>query len=85
MTQHDERATAELIRKRRDMRRAYARDYGDQPTPLVEPVQFVGRVADDAPAYRSPLDALADSWWSGFGYGMAVSVLVIAVVTGATL
>jgi len=33
-TTHDEAAQAELIRKRREMRRAYA-------TPEVEPVQFI--------------------------------------------
>jgi hypothetical protein len=97
-TPHDERATAELLRKRREMRRHYSQSYESEsmhPLPEslspdnVEPIFFVIRRDEDeeqSAALSGPhAVALQSKWNSGFCHGFVTAIVIVLIATVALL
>lgn len=89
-TPHDESATARLIRSRREMRRAYARDYGNETEAMIpcESITFAPRSDDDAQSafmadeHKVEVQCAAER---GFLWGAASTLVIVAVLTVALL
>jgi len=86
---YDERATAELIRKRREMQRIYAANYAPpepiEPFPSVEPVSFspLSTWAQDEDRVRR--DIRQHGIEDGFLCGMAAGGAIVMIVLPLTL
>lgn len=81
----------DLLAKRREMRRHYARTYADThplppPEPVLEPSHFAPQSEDDAQAeFLAKRDQVRDSFWHGVTVGAFVALGAVAVLTGALL
>jgi hypothetical protein len=86
---YDEAAQASIIKARREMRRAYSRDYGNESTiPEQEPVQFVDRTPDDEQQAALADDRAVELQMAmerAFFYGFCACLAVVAVVTASLL
>jgi hypothetical protein len=86
---HDEAAQASIIKARREMRRAYSRDYGNESMiPEQEPVSFVDRTPDDEQQAALADDRAVElqmKWEAGFMAGALSAMGIIAVATVAIL
>lgn len=82
---------SDLLAKRREMRRHYARTYADtHPLPPSEPVLeqsgFAPRTEDDAQAEQlAKRDPIKDSFWHGVTVGAVVVLVAVLGLTGAIL